>query len=264
MHWQHPAKGIEELQTQNVSATSRLKEAESRLEEVEERLRTRESELGRSRSEAAAQEKRDRGELDRLQTSLRDADLFLVEFRDALAASSQRIEELQTQNVSATEAVVSLRAENRKLREELKHFTREVQELSAVSQEAQSTRRSLQERIARLRERFEEAVRDKEAVVSLQAENRKLREELKRFTREVQELSAVSQEAQSTRQSLQERNRPPAGAVRRSRSRQGTGDRTTQGQPQDPAGKTAIGDQEEGCSRPSGEGAHIHRESSTG
>ena len=81
---------IEELQTQNVSATSRLKEAESRLEEVEERLRTRESELGRSRSEAAAQEKRDRGELDRLQTSLRDADLFLVEFRDALAASSQR------------------------------------------------------------------------------------------------------------------------------------------------------------------------------
>ena len=56
----------------------RLKEAESRLEEVEERLRTRESELGRSRSEAAAQEKRDRGELDRLQTSLRDADRFLV------------------------------------------------------------------------------------------------------------------------------------------------------------------------------------------
>ena len=94
---------IEELQTQNVSATERLKEAESRLEEVEERLRARESELGRSRSEAAAQEKRDRGELDRLQTSLRDADRFLVEFRDALAASSQRIEELQTQNVSATE-----------------------------------------------------------------------------------------------------------------------------------------------------------------
>ena len=196
---------IEELQTQNVSATERLKEAESRLEEVEERLRTRESELVRSRSEAAAQEKRDRGELDRLQTSLRDADRFLVEFRDALAASSQRIEELQTQNVSATEAVVSLRAENRKLREELKHFTREVQELSAVSQEAQSTRRSLQERIARLRERFEEAVRATEAVVSLRAENRKLREELKHFTREVQELSAVSQEAQSTRQSLQER-----------------------------------------------------------
>ena len=167
---------IEALQAQSASATERLKETESRLEEtriqlshaesslqqVEARLRDRESEFGQSQRQAAEREKASRGETGRLRTSLRDADRFLSEFRDALTTSNQRIEALQAQNVSATRAVVSLRVENRKLQEELKRFTREIQELSAVSQEAQSTRQSLQERIARLRERFEEAVRDKE------------------------------------------------------------------------------------------------------
>ncbi len=167
---------IEALQAQSASATERLKETESRLEEtriqlshaesslqqVEARLRDRESEFGQSQRQATEREKASRGETGRLRTSLRDADRFLSEFRDALTTSNQRIEALQAQNVSATRAVVSLRVENRKLQEELKRFTREIQELSAVSQEAQSTRQSLQERIARLRERFEEAVRDKE------------------------------------------------------------------------------------------------------
>jgi chromosome segregation ATPase len=143
---------IEALQAQSASATERLKETESRLEEtriqlshaesslqqVEARLLDRESEFGQSQRQAAEREKASRGETGRLRTSLRDADRFLSEFRDALTTSNQRIEALQAQSASATERLKETESRLEETRIQLSHAESSLQQVEARFRDRES------------------------------------------------------------------------------------------------------------------------------
>lgn len=162
-------KATEVSRKKAANSEEQIKKVEIQLDEIKEQFYN-----------VKTKREKDQEEIVRLQATLQDADRSLSEFRNAVTDLTQKVEKLETDNVSATKAVVSLRSENRKLQETLGHFSREIQDLSAASHESKSTRQSLQRRIFGLRKRYEKTVHGKEQEIEqLLASHKLLLERLK-------------------------------------------------------------------------------------
>ncbi len=160
--------------------TQSLSEQAASFENERDALRGQLGETSEKFQNAKARLEKDQREIVHLQAALKDSDRSLSEFRNAVTNLTQKVEKLETDNVSATKAVVSLRSGNRKLKETLANFSREIRELSVVSHESKFTRQSLQRRILDLRKRYEKTVYSKEQeIAQLRASHKLLLERLK-------------------------------------------------------------------------------------